>query len=121
MEKHLFVPDHFFEGSLDEFWSHLPELDADFENRRKALEAEGKRLRFVATMDHGKTSVSLKEVDNTHPFYNLEGSTNIVMLSTERTRSIPCSSRAMVPAPALLLPACLPTSCLSQTSNVEKK
>ena len=89
VEKHLFVPDHFFEGSLDEFWSHLPELDADFENRRKALEAEGKRLRFVATMDHGKTSVSLKEVDNTHPFYNLEGSTNIVMLSTERYKEYP--------------------------------
>ena len=89
VEKHLFVPDHFFEGSLDEFWSHLPELDADFEKRRKALEAEGKRLRFVAIMDHGKTSVSLKEVDNTHPFYNLEGSTNIVMLSTERYKEYP--------------------------------
>lgn len=89
VEKHLFVPDHFFEGSLDEFWSHLPELDADFEKRRKALEAEGKRLSFVATMDHGKTSVSLKEVDNTHPFYNLEGSTNIVMLSTERYKEYP--------------------------------
>ena len=40
-------------------------------------------------MDHGKTSVSLKEVDNTHPFYNLEGSTNIVMLSTERCKEYP--------------------------------
>ena len=40
-------------------------------------------------MDHGKTSVGLKEVDSSHPFYNLEGSTNIVMLTTERYKEYP--------------------------------
>ena len=89
IEKHLFVPDHFFEGSIDDFWKHLPELDAGFEERRKKLEAKGKRLRFVATVDHGKTSVALKEVDSSHPFYNLEGSTNIVMFTTERYKEYP--------------------------------
>ena len=89
IEKHLFVPAPFFEGSIDDFWKHLPELDAGFEGRRKKLEAEGKRLRFVATVDHGKTSVALKEVDSSHPFYNLEGSTNIVMLTTERYKEYP--------------------------------
>ena len=89
IEKHLFVPDPFFEGSIDDFWKHLPELDAGFEERRKKLEAEGKRLRFVATVDHGKTSVALKEVDSSHPFYNLEGSTNIVMFTTERYKEYP--------------------------------
>ena len=89
VEKHLFVPDHFFDGSLDDFWKHRPSLDADFEKRRKALEAEGKRWRFVATMDHGKTSVALKEVESNHPFYNLEGSNNIVLLTTERYKEYP--------------------------------
>ena len=89
IEKHLFVPAPFFEGCIDDFWKHLPELDAGFEERRKKLEAEGKRLRFVATVDHGKTSVALKEVDSSHPFYNLEGSTNIVMLTTERYKEYP--------------------------------
>lgn len=89
IEKHLFVPAPFFEGSIDDFWKHLPELDAGFEERRKKLEAEGKRLRFVATVDHGKTSVALKEVDSSHPFYNLEGSTNIVMFTTERYKEYP--------------------------------
>ena len=89
IEKHLFVPAPFFEGSIDDFWKYLPELDAGFEERRKKLEAEGKRLRFVATVDHGKTSVALKEVDSSHPFYNLEGSTNIVMLTTERYKEYP--------------------------------
>lgn len=89
VEKHLFIPDEFFEGSIEEFWKNLPQLDADFEARRKQLDAEGKRWRFVATFDHGKLSVALKEVDGTHPFYNLQGSNNIVALTTERYREYP--------------------------------
>lgn len=89
VEKHLFIPDEFFEGSIEEFWKNLPQLDADFEARRKQLDAEGKRWRFVATFDHGKLSVALKEVDSNHPFYNLQGSNNIVALTTERYREYP--------------------------------
>ena len=96
VEKHLFVPDSYFEGSLDDFWKRLPELDDDFEKRRKVLDSEGKRWRFVATMeadsDHHhevKTSVALKEVPQSHPFYPLEGSNNIVLLTTERYKEYP--------------------------------
>ena len=89
VEKHLFVPNDYFEGSLDDFWKRLPELDADFEARRKVLEAENKRWRFVATMENGKTNVALKEVPYGHPFYGLEGSNNIVLLTTERYKEYP--------------------------------
>ena len=96
VEKHLFVPDSYFEGSIDDFWAKLPELDADFEARRKVLEAENKRWRFVATMEADennpssfKTSVALKEVPYGHPFYGLEGSNNIVLLTTERYKEYP--------------------------------
>lgn len=89
VEKHLFVPEKYFQGSLEDFWKNLPALDADFEARRKELEAEGKRWRFVATMDGGKVNVALKAVDRNHPFYNLEGSNNIVLLTTERYKEYP--------------------------------
>ena len=89
VEKQLFIPDSYFDGTLEDFWTHLPELDADFEVRRQRLEAGGKRWRFVATMDHGATRVALQEVGVTHPFYNLEGSNNIVLLTTERYREFP--------------------------------
>ena len=89
VEKHLFIPREFFDGSIEEFWKRLPELDADFEARRRVLEAGGKRWRFVARMEHGKMSVGLEAVDSRHPFYGLEGSNNIVMLTTERYREFP--------------------------------
>ena len=89
VEQQLFVPDEFFKGSMDDFWAKLPQLDAEFEARRRKLEAEGKYLRFVATMEGGKTRVALQEVPLGHPFYNLQGSNNIVMLTTERYREFP--------------------------------
>lgn len=89
VEKHLFVPDSFFRGTLDEFWKNLPSLDADFERRRRVLESEGKRWRFVSRYENGKASVELCEVGREHPFYTLEGSNNIILLTTERYKEYP--------------------------------
>ena len=89
VEKKLFVPQDYFEGSVDDFWKRLPDLDADFEKQRKQLEAEGKRWRFVATYDNGYTQVALRAVEQNSPFYNLEGSNNIVLLTTERYKQYP--------------------------------
>lgn len=89
VEKKLFVPDEFFNGSIEDFWKNLPNLDSDFEEKRQKLESENKRWRFVAKMDHGKTSVSLESVGINHPFYGLEGSNNIVLLTTERYKEYP--------------------------------
>ena len=99
VEKHLFMPDAFFEGSLDDFWKNLPSLDTDFEVRRQELDKEQKRWRFVAKMEtipgsenNEKTfsaSVSLEAVGPRHPFYGLEGSNNIVLLTTERYKEYP--------------------------------
>jgi aspartokinase/homoserine dehydrogenase 1 len=89
VEKHLFVPNEFFDGTLDDFWKNIPSLDADFESRRKQLEEQGKHWRFVAKFENGKGCVSLQEVDKNHPFYNLEGSNNIILLTTERYHEYP--------------------------------
>ena len=99
VEARLFIPQSFFEGTLDEFWQNLPRLDADFEARRKELERQGKVWRFVAKLEKqgstpdgkaiAKVSVSLEEFDRNHSFYVLEGSNNIVLLTTERYREYP--------------------------------
>jgi aspartokinase/homoserine dehydrogenase 1 len=85
----LFIPDSYFQGSLEYFWKAIEELDAEFDQRRQRLDAEHKRLRFVATMEEGKCSVGLQEVGLHHPLYDLEGSNNILMLTTERYNDYP--------------------------------
>ncbi|MGL4293519.1 MAG: bifunctional aspartate kinase/homoserine dehydrogenase I [Bacteroidales bacterium] len=89
VEKHLFIPDDYFTGSIEEFWQRIPELDALFEERRKRLVEAGKRLRFVASYADGKALVELREVDSKHPFYHLEGSNNVILLTTERYKEYP--------------------------------
>ncbi len=93
VEKHLFVPEEYFQGSVEDFWKRLPELDGDFEARRQELEKNGLRWRFVAKMDEGKTCVSLETVEASHPFYQLEGSNNIVLITTERYHEYPMMIR----------------------------
>ncbi|MDD6129141.1 MAG: bifunctional aspartate kinase/homoserine dehydrogenase I [Prevotellaceae bacterium] len=89
VEKHLFIPADLFQGSLEEFWQKLPSLDAGFEQRRQVLERENKVWRFVAKLENGHAQVSLEEFDRDHSFYVLEGSNNIVLLTTERYNEYP--------------------------------
>ncbi|HPX98654.1 MAG TPA: bifunctional aspartate kinase/homoserine dehydrogenase I [Bacteroidaceae bacterium] len=89
VECDLFIPQNMFEGKIEDFWKRLPQLDAEFEERRKRVEKEGKRMRFVARLENGKGSVSLCEVNEYHPFYNLQGSNNIFLLTTERYKEYP--------------------------------
>jgi len=87
--KNLFIPDKYFAGSLDDFWNTISELDAEFEEKRAKLAEVGKRWRFVATMKMGKCNVGLQEVDSLHPFYDLQGSNNIILITTERYNEFP--------------------------------
>ncbi|MFR9620439.1 MAG: bifunctional aspartate kinase/homoserine dehydrogenase I [Rikenellaceae bacterium] len=89
VEKQLFIPAELFDGSIEEFWAKLPELDAEFEQKRADAMAKGLRFRFVAKLEGGKGSVGLQMVDAQHPFYELEGSNNSVMLTTERYKEQP--------------------------------
>ena len=43
----------------------------------------------MAKLVKGKAGVSLREVGQDHPLYHLEGSNNIIMLTTERYRELP--------------------------------
>ena len=83
------IPEEFFQCSIEEFWERLPELDADFEERRRKLAAENKHWRVVALMEDGKYSVSLREFGQRSSLYELEGSNNIILLTTERYNKHP--------------------------------
>lgn len=89
VERNLFVPQKYFDGTIQEFWNTISDLDNDFEARRCKLENEHKRLRFVAKFSNGQCKVGLEEVGQNHPFYDLEGSNNIIQITTERYNEYP--------------------------------
>jgi len=89
VEKNLFIPDEYFQGNIDDFFANVKSLDADFESKRAAAEIAKKRFRFVASLQDGKVSVSLTTVGPSHPFYHLEGSNNVILLTTERYKEYP--------------------------------
>ena len=84
-----FIPDSFFEGTLNDFWESISVLDSKFEKERERLLSENKKWRFVAKFEDGSAEVGLQEVDAQHPFYNIEGSNNMVIYNTERYREFP--------------------------------
>jgi aspartokinase/homoserine dehydrogenase 1 len=84
-----FIPENLFNGSIDKFWNEISNLDAEFEKQRQQLVKNNKCWRFVACFENGKAKAELQEIDSTHPFYDLEGSNNLVMFTTERYCKFP--------------------------------
>ena len=79
------LPAEYFDLSIEEFWRRLPELDSAFEAHRRSVRSRGLQWRFVARLSDGQCSVGLQEVDSSSPLFRpLEGSNNIVLLTTER-------------------------------------
>lgn len=84
-----FLPDECFTGDLNDFFEKVKEYDAEFENKRQELKRKNLKWRFFATMDHGKAKVELITIGADHPSFNLEGSNNIILLTTNRYNELP--------------------------------
>ncbi|MEI8114408.1 MAG: bifunctional aspartate kinase/homoserine dehydrogenase I, partial [Bacteroidia bacterium] len=84
-----FIPNQYFNGSVDDFWKGIPAMDAEFEASRKKLAADGRFWRFVAKFEDGKAEIGLQEITAGHPFADLQGSNNLVMFTTERYHDFP--------------------------------
>ena len=87
--KELFVPDEYFIGSVDEFMARVHELDASIEAMRQKAESRNCKIRFVASLEDGKLTIGLREVDMNSPFFALEGSTNVILITTDRYHEFP--------------------------------
>ncbi len=87
--RNLFIPAEFFEGTIDDFFKNVEGMDAEFEALRKVAADKNEHLRFVARMDEGAVSIELESVNQTHPFYTLAGSNNVILITTERYNEYP--------------------------------
>jgi aspartokinase/homoserine dehydrogenase 1 len=69
---------------VETFLKKLEEEDATFERWRSAGAADGKVLRHIGTLEGGRARVAVEFVSNTHPFYSVTGSDNVIAFTTER-------------------------------------
>ena len=70
--------------SVDDFYQTLIADEAHYQKLYASAKANNCQLKYVAQFNDGKASVGLQEIPEGHPFYNLEGSDNIVMFYTQR-------------------------------------
>ncbi|MFS4481867.1 bifunctional aspartate kinase/homoserine dehydrogenase I [Hyunsoonleella sp. 2307UL5-6] len=71
-------------NTVDDFYQTLIDDEAHYQSLYASAKTNNCQLKYVAKLDNGKANVSLQEIPEGHPFYNLEGSDNIVMFYTER-------------------------------------
>ncbi|MCH5319820.1 MAG: bifunctional aspartate kinase/homoserine dehydrogenase I [Paramuribaculum sp.] len=83
------LPEKYFKGTVDEFMKTVAEVDEFYEQKRLEAEETGEKYRFVASFSDGVAEVGLRKVDASHPFYNLGGSSNVILITTERYREFP--------------------------------
>ena len=71
------------------FFEELKKADDHFTQLAEMAATEGKVLRMVASLENGVASIGLQSVDVTHPFYQLSGSDNMIVFTSERYKDRP--------------------------------
>lgn len=89
VKKNLFVPESLMQGTTEDFFNNIASIDDEFEKRRAATAQSGRALRFVARLENGEATVGLEEVVSDSPFYSLESSNNVILITTERYKEYP--------------------------------
>ena len=85
IENDSFLPQKSLETSNnDAFYASLTEFEQHFQNIYKEAADKDCKLKYVAEFVNGKAKVGLQHIPAEHPFYNLEGSDNIVLFFTDR-------------------------------------
>jgi aspartokinase/homoserine dehydrogenase 1 len=75
--------------TIPAFFDELERNNDYFESLLSEAEANGGKLRFIASFENGKATISLRSVGPEHPFYQLTGADNIVSFTTERYKDRP--------------------------------
>ena len=85
-----FLPDESINTeSKEEFLESIKNNNDHFNKMLDKALKNKSRLKYVASLIDGKASVSLKEINEDHPFYNLQGSDNITVFHTDRYKDSP--------------------------------
>lgn len=85
IKNQSFLPQESRDTTTNEaFYLSLKKYESNFQEIFKAAKSQNCRIKYVADFDRGKATVGLQQIPVDHPFYNLEGSDNIVLFYTDR-------------------------------------
>ena len=85
ISKNAFLPlDTLETKNNEDFYTSLIKHENHFQKIYAEANDKDCRLKYVAEFKDGKATVGLQHIATDHPFYNLEGSDNIVLFFTER-------------------------------------
>lgn len=84
------LPDHLMDAKdVKGFLELLPDYDNEMALRASAAASAGKVLRYIGTMEEGRAKISIEEVGSESPFYSLDGSDNLFVITTQRYKTRP--------------------------------
>ncbi|MCH2032602.1 MAG: bifunctional aspartate kinase/homoserine dehydrogenase I [Tenacibaculum sp.] len=85
IDNNSFLPKESLKTSNNsEFYASLTKFESHFQEIYAKANSESCKLKYVAEFENGKAKVGLQHIPSNHPFYNLEGSDNIVLFFTDR-------------------------------------
>ncbi len=85
IKNNAFLPQETLDtDNVPAFFESLQKNEAHFEGILDEAISKDCRLKYVAQYEDGVASVGLQHIPSDHPFYNLEGSDNIVLFFTDR-------------------------------------
>ncbi len=89
IEIESLVPEEASLSSIEDFFKILKEKEGTIIQRNMEAKSKNKVLRYFASYKEGKAKVGVNEIDSSHPFYNLKGTENIVLIETENHSPFP--------------------------------
>ncbi|MDR1867514.1 MAG: bifunctional aspartate kinase/homoserine dehydrogenase I [Treponema sp.] len=75
--------------NVEAFFRALAQYDGVFEEKRAAAAAAQKKLCYVATVEHGHVTLSLRAEGAESPFASLVDADNIIVITTDRYATLP--------------------------------
>ena len=76
-------------NSVTEFYQELENNAAYFEDMKAKAASQQQVLRYIGKLENGKVEITLQMVDDSHPFFALSGSDNIISFTTDRYKDRP--------------------------------
>ena len=69
-------------NNTKDFFKHLEEYEDNINKLKNNAKMYNKTIKHIATLENGKATVGLQELDNTSPFYHLTGNDNMLIITS---------------------------------------